>query len=492
MRLSKYSKLVAFGLLLLAACNADDLELQNPNELTEDTYFKRPEQLQSAVDAIYANLQTEALFSRVWYYMYDNMSHEVEVNPQHEANKVVYYNFNFNADDGYIFQYWDNCFRGINKTNFIIQNEDKFENVSEELINQAIGEAKFMRAYYYFILVTRFGGVPLYIEPTGLGQPRATQDEVYAQIIDDLTDAASKLRSKANTDGGRPHTGSAYGLLGKVYLYTKQYQAAVDAFDQMTGFSLTANYEDNFLEETEYNSESVWEINFTLAEGSTTDWSGVGTGTGIHEFHFRGQDMGWNDWFNSYPSAELTAEYEDGDPRFAANFYVNGDLYNNGTATVAIPLERPVAWKKYQQYYKQANENQASGINPRVIRYADILLMKAEAELLRPGGSMSAAIDLLNQVRDRVGMPRYGTAAMNAAGYPVGTADQVMDAIVHERMVELAGEQVRFLDLVRWGIAGEVLAGTGYKVGVHELFPIPFKEINTNPNISPSDQNPGY
>ena len=480
---------IALAFLLLFACNTDDLELSNPNELTEDTFFKRPEQLQSAVDAIYANLQTEALFSRVWYYMYDNMSHEVEVNPQHEANKRVFYDFNYDADDGYIFQYWDNCFRGINKANFVILNQDKFENVSEELIRQSVAEAKFMRAFYYFLLVTRFGDVPLYVEASGEAQPRSPKADVYAQIIADLSDAAPNLKSRVNTDGGRPSSGAAYALLGKTHLYIQQYREAVDAFEQVTGYSLVDNYGDNFLEETEYNSESIFEVNFTLAFGETTDWSGVGTGTGIHEFSFRGQDMGWNDWFNSYPSAALTAEYEDNDPRFQANFYVNGDQFNNDNDVVAIPLERPVAWRKYQLYYKQPNENQASGINPRVIRYADVLLMQAEAE--NELGNRETAINLMNQVRDRVGMPRYGSADMNSK-FPVSNKDEVFAAIVHERMVELAGEQVRFQDLIRWDLAEEVLAGTGFRKGVHELFPIPFKEINTNPNISETDQNPGF
>ncbi len=489
MKQTKILLSISLILLMVVACNTEDLELSNPNELTEDTFFKRPEQLQSAVDAIYANLQTEALFSRVWYYMYDNMAHEVETNPQHEANKRVYFDFNYNADDAYIFQYWDNCFRGINKANFVIQNEDNFENVSTPLINQSIGEAKFMRAFYYSMLVKRFGGLPLYIDPTGEGLSRASVADVYTQIYADLNDAANKLGSKANTDGGRPSAGAALGLLGKMYLHNERWEDAKNAFEKMSGYALASNYEDNFLEETEFNIESVWEINYTLAYGATTDWSGVGTGTGIHEFSFRGQDMGWNDWFNSYPTQDLVEEYEAGDPRLNANFYFNGDTFNNDTETVSLPLDRQVAWKKYQTYYKQSNENQASGINCRVIRYADILLMRAEAE--NELGNIQAAVDLMNEVRDRVNMPQYGTPAMNAI-YPVSNKQEVFNAIVHERRVELAGEQVRFDDLIRWDLADSELSQFGFKKGIHERFPIPFREINTNPNISAADQNPGF
>jgi len=115
--------------------------------------------------------------------------------------------------------------------------------------------------------------------------------------------------------------------------------------------------------------------------------------------------------------------------------------------------------------------------------------MSAEAE--NELGNLQAAIDLLNEVRDRVGMPNYGTPEMNAI-YPVSNQQEVFDAIVHERRVELAGEQVRFDDLIRWDMAQDELGQFGFEKGVNERFPIPFREINTNPNISESDQNPGF
>ncbi|MGL1888138.1 MAG: RagB/SusD family nutrient uptake outer membrane protein [Reichenbachiella sp.] len=491
MKIYKYLSMLFICFFVMAACSDDNLELSNPNDLTDDTFFKKPEQLQAAVDAIYANLQTEALYTRVIYYMFDNMAHEVNATPDHEANKLVYLNFSFTADDGYVFQFWDNCFRGVNKANFVIQNEANFENVSEEMIEKSVAEAKFMRAFYYSLLVERFGGVPLYIEPTGEGQPRSTRDEVYAQIILDLTDAAAGLSSQANTEGGRPSIGAAYALMGKSHLYMGEYANAVAAFENVTGYTLTTNFIDNFLEETEFNSESLFEVNYTLAFGNTTDWNGVGTGTGLHEYTFRGQDMGWNDWFNSYPADDLLAEFEVGDSRFDDTFYVNGDLFNNGTETVALPTSVPAnaAWRKYQNYYKQSSENMASGINTRVIRYADVLLMQAEAE--NELGNSTDAIDLLNQVRDRVGMSNYGTVAMDAT-YPVGNEQEIFEAIVHERRVELAGEQVRFSDLVRWGLADEELSEFGYQTGKNEIFPIPNREINANSSISETDQNPGY
>jgi len=129
-----------------------------------------------------------------------------------------------------------------------------------------------------------------------------------------------------------------------------------------------------------------------------------------------------------------------------------------------------------------------SGINFRAIRYADVLLMLAEAE--NELGNSATAINLLNQVRTRATMPLYGTAEMDSRGYPVGSKNQIFDAIVHERAVELAGEQIRIFDLKRWGLTPEIIVG--FQTGKHEFLPIPQAEIDANQDLTGADQNPGY
>ncbi len=163
-------------------------------------------------------------------------------------------------------------------------------------------------------------------------------------------------------------------------------------------------------------------------------------------------------------------------------------------------------WRKYQNYYKQPSEtDNTSGINMKVIRYADVLLMMAECQANL--GNLSAAIDLMNQVRTRpdVDMPPYGEAAMNAI-YPVSTLDEFMVALEHERKIELCGEQIRFSDLVRWGRLEAFLrsdkllnsipkadkAALVFTSPKNLLWPIPQKEIDVNPSIAQEDQNPGY
>ena len=214
--------------------------------------------------------------------------------------------------------------------------------------------------------------------------------------------------------------------------------------------------------------------------GNSAVWNSNSSGEGANEVTFRGQEYGFNDWFNAYPNPELLDEYEDGDIRYDETFYFVGDTFAGGVIE-EIPLERRAAWRKYQNYYKEANEDQASGINFKVIRYADVLLMMAEAE--NALGNQSAAIGYINQVRERAELAPLSMDLSQTA---------VFDAIVHERMVELAGEQVRFPDLVRWGLADELLSPFGFQAGKNEIWPIPNDEISANEGISQGDQNPGF
>ena len=471
----------------LSSCE-DDLELTNPSELSPETFFQNEAQLRSSVNAVYANLQTIGTYSRNIPYMLDNMAGENLGNPQLEADKRIFLDFSFDASSSLIRDYWDSFYRGINKANFVIGNQERIDEiptsfVSQQMKDKYVGEAKFLRALYYFNLVTRYGDIPLITEipQDGEGFPRAPQEEVYAQIITDLEQAASVLLPKESEQNGRATSGAAYSLLGKVHLYRENYAAALSAFENVYGnYSLEEDYFDNFREETEHGPESIFEVEFDDDMGNDEFWWSTVTGAGPNEASIRGQDYGMFDWFNVYPSDDLLDEFEEGDQRFSGSFYVVGDEYAGGIIE-EISLDRPAGWKKYQNYYKDLNEDQTSGINMKIIRYADVLLMMAEAanEL----GNQAEAIGYINEVRARAGVPQLSTGLSQA---------EVFEAIVHERKVELAGEQVRFPDLVRWGRAASFLAPMGFQAGIHEIFPIPEAEISSNNNIGQEDQNPGY
>lgn len=530
--------LIFSALVLYYSCNEDKLELTNPNEFIPATFFKTPPQVQSAVNAVYGSLQTTSLYNRHIWFGNDNMSHENTGNSQLESDKRNYLNFTFDASHGAIGGYWETCYRGINKANFVINNAKAIalildSQLSPDMKDKYIGEAKFLRGLYYFLLVDKFGAVPLYLDVPvdGKGLKRTPATEIYAQIEEDLADAAAKLLTRtAESQLGRATKGSAWALLGKVRLYQKKYEGALDAFANVTGYTLEPVYFNNFVEEKENGVESIFEVQFSVAAGSANRWDSDRTDQGLNEATFRGQEYGWANWFNVYPSQDLWDEFETvakngvkTDPRRGFCIYQNGDTYGpNNSLTVAIPddvvKENDVViqtitrrgWRKYQNYYKDATEGavvgQASGINMKVIRYSDVLLMMAEAEANKPGGNLATALGFMNQIRSRadVAMPLYGSVVMNTAGYPVSTLLGFMVALEHERKIELCGEQVRFPDLVRWGRLAAFMSSVKPSLPILDqralvfaspknlIWPIPQTEIDRNANISQEDQNSGY
>ncbi|NJB71565.1 hypothetical protein GGR42_002027 [Saonia flava] len=493
--MKKFNLILAFvfSIAFTVSCNEEDLELVNPNQLSPETFLKTEAQVQSAVNAVYSNMQTRGLFSRHWFFMLDNMAHENGGNTQLEADKKQYLDFSFDSSHGAIGAYWESCYRGIYKANYVIENEATINEIPDAFLSPArkakyVGEAKFLRALFYFWITTRFGDAPLTttIPVDGTGLTKSPQADIYAQIVSDLQAAIPVLLDKGSEDNGRATKGAAQALLGKVYLFLERYDDALAQFNSLSGYALEDNYFDNFMEETEHGIESIFEIEYDDDMGTSAQWNSDRSGQGPNEATFRGQEYGFNDWFNVFPSDDLLNEYEAGDIRYDQTFWVNGEMFAGGTLLVDhFPSNNGgnAGWSKYNNYYKDANEDQTSGINFKYIRYADVLLMMAECESMRPGGSQDVAAGYIDQVRDRAGLGSIGTGLSQA---------QIFDALVHERKVELAGEQSRFNDIIRWGIASTELAGTNFQAGKHERLPIPQGEIDANENMTSADQNPGY
>lgn len=509
----KTNKIILFFSILtvlttFTGCSDNDLNLVDQTNLSPESFFKTKPQIESSVNVVYANFQTIGLFTRAYFFMFDLMGGDASGNPQLEADKVQYANFSFDANHVNIGDYWESCYRGINKANFVIGNSDVIKALPESTITQVeknkyIGEAKFLRALYYFLLVNRWGDIPLITEipTTPQGYPRSPKQEVYNLIISDLQTASADLLDKEVEQKGRATKQAAIALLGKVYLYLEKYDLALAEFNKLNGkFTLEPKYFDNFMDEKEFGPESIFEIGFDETLGAGDLWNSGYDGIGQNEATLRGQEYGFNNWFNTYPADNLLEKYEAGDTRYSDSFYTNGSIFEGdpkkrvirtGVAPeivpdteIYIPLERASAWRKYQNYYKRVSENINSSINFKYLRYADVLLMMAECESLREGGVQSVAIGYINQVRQRpsVMLPKLALTLSKA---------EVFDAIMHERQVELAGEQSRFNDLVRWGKAETVLATQGYKAK-NKLWPIPAREISSNTAISEADQNPGY
>jgi starch-binding outer membrane protein, SusD/RagB family len=497
------------GVLAISfSCDDSVLEKENPNEFTPDSFYKNGSQIVGAVNGVYSSLQSLDLFCREYFFLHDLRSDDVAAGGgQLETHRAQLLNGTHDPSNGVLSQVWRGWYRLIHQANQVVENAPKAtENVTDELKKRVEGEARFLRSLAYFDLVTVFGGVPLmetYAKAIGEDKPRATEDEVYNFIIADLETAIAYLPAKATYDAnnvGRASKEAAQNLLARAYMQRGEYSKAKPVLESIINsgaFSAwkNINYIENFREENEFNAESLFEVAFTLANGgSSWDASGQGTST---EVTFRGQEYGPTAWRNLIPSSSLLNEYEKvskgdakDDPRYTQSFYFIGDKYFNDTKTITDMqgADPKISWKKYQNIYKAETEDQRSGINMRVMRFTEVLLNMAEVE--NALNNDPAAIGYLNEVRSRVGvaMPPYPTA-----NYPVNSPAQVFRAIVHERRVELAGEQIRNRDILRWRKLGKLaVEPISYFSAKHALAPIPQQELNSNAKLSQADQNPGF
>lgn len=382
-------------------------------------------------------------------------------------------------------------YAGIARVNYIMEYKDKINFDGKE---QIIGEARFLRAYYYFELVKFFGDVPLIVDQR-LGTEEVTQTErtpkaqVYAQIESDLNYAIENI-VWSNPVKGRADKGAALALLGKVYLYQNKFPQAATALSRVInegGYSLVPDYNDLWFVVNEGNSETVFDVEYSGLEGGSYDCLICLEGNAAPGFHGIRQYTGplYGDG-NSYnmPTADLYNAFDANDPRRDITV-LDLDAFiaaqpNPGSISYAIGGGGHTGYYN-NKYIKRQNElglpdnDLTSPLNYKVIRYADVLLMAAEA--YNRSNNDGLALQYLNEVRARVNMP-----AISSAG------SQLTQDIWNERRYELSCEGLRFFDLVRTGQAAQRI--NGFQTGKNELFPIPQVEIDlAGGNWS---QNPGY
>ena len=458
-------------------------------------------------------------------------------------------NWKTQTDNELLLQYYRAKYQGIQRCNLVLErvpgmdpelfDEEEYQCV-DGLQERIIGEAYFLRAFYYFQLVRVYGGVPLVLNnlltDADWQQPRATAEAVYDQIVADLTEANKRLwlRSDsrfADTDLGRVTKGAVQAMLLKVNLYRHQYEEARawgDSIILSNEYSLETDYADNWLLENENGVESVFEIQYM--EDPSSDY---GEGNGFSRGTFTqiltrsrsqdpmfGSNAGWG--FNK-PTHNLYDEYEEGDPRRDVTIWdATGHMTNESEE---IYCGTPYCSRKYAWYTTDADGNVTGAntlahasrgpLNYKLIRYADVLLMYAEACEAAGGAGKcgKTAEQALNEVRQRA---RANAADPDALpdwpGYSIKVNGQeiadptLQQAIRHERRVELAMEGHRWFDICRWGgfdnqgvkAHMDAYAATesqeardemaDFVAGKHELFPIPEEERMLNP----MEQNPGY
>ena len=374
--------------------------------------------------------------------------------------------------------FWKLQFNGITQCNLVLDNLPTIE-MNAVRRDQIRGEALFLRSYYYFLLTQVFGDVPLLtriLPPDQLKVPRTPKAQVYARIQADCEEAASLLLvTQPASDIGRATKGAAYALAAKAFLYENKWDKALEYVGKVKGlgiYDLMPDYRHNFEKDTQNNAESVWEIQHAHLE--------LGVGNFLNQWWMSRK-------LNGYGFADATAAYfnsfEPGDPRRRFTVASNNDPYFGAIwkPSFSSTFYGP---RKYLQDTASVSQPADGDINYTAIRFAEVLLWEAEA--LNELGRSAEAQAPLERVRARA---RAQAANPATALPPVLTANQeeMRQAIRHERRVELGFEMHRFFDLVRWGIAKDVLPG--FQPGKHEVFPIPQTEMDLNTQLV---QNPGY
>lgn len=375
--------------------------------------------------------------------------------------------------------YWKLNYGGIIQCNTVVDKTPSID-ADDALKSRIIGEALFLRAYYHFLLVQVFGPVPMITEiqpPDEVKVPRTPVDQIYTQIIQDCQVASGLLPVQySSADVGRATRGAALALMAKTFLYQKNWQEVINTVDQIKAlgiYSLMPDYMDNFRENTQNNAESVWEIQHANLE--------LGVGNNL------------NQWWASkkitdgYGFCEVTQEFVDvfepGDPRLLFTVAQRDEAY---FGVIYKPSFSSTGFspRKYLQPVEEVTQKSDGDINYTAIRYSEILLWEAEA-LAELGRTTEAQIPL-EEVRVRA----RAQAVDPSTALPMITttdATEMIEAVRHERRVELGFEMHRFFDLVRWGIASQVLED--FQTDKNEVFPIPQTELDLNPML---DQNPGY
>ncbi|HEX8529150.1 MAG TPA: RagB/SusD family nutrient uptake outer membrane protein, partial [Cytophagales bacterium] len=306
--MKRYLLLIAGLLAGTVACNDQALDKINPNELSVPTYFKTGKDIVSAVNAVYSSLQAQHLYGREYFFLHDTRSDEMQSGGgQLETHRAQLLNGVHRADNQVLTQVWQGWYRVIHQANVVIENAPKAtENVTEALKNRVIGEARFLRGWAYFELVSGWGGVPLstsVVTTPSQSKGRASEDEVYAQVIDDLSAAIASLPPKSDYSDeeiGRASRGAAQAMLARVYLQRGQYADARPLLEAVIGSGqyrlADVPYQENFREENEFNAESVWEVSFSEAFGDF-NWNNAGEGP-ANEITFRAQEYGPTAWRN--------------------------------------------------------------------------------------------------------------------------------------------------------------------------------------------------
>lgn len=554
-------------ILLMDACVS--LDRYPFDKLSKGTFWKTEEQLDQAIAGAYSELRSAWVYGR--YFAFDCLGGVCSGTSADNSMTAVIYG-TYSASYAWVTNRWGALYEGVARSNLVLQNIGSAE-ISDELRHRYEGEAKFLRALFYFELLKTYGGVPFYDESVVVAEqyndmklPRSTEEEIYHKIIADLKEAEKYLPEEGGWGDamrGRATKSAATSLIGKVYLYQGKYQEASDAFSEVINsnkHSLYPDYAGLFKPSGDNSSEMIFAVQnlggigvdlgmplaFYLGSRSTfgSCWDDVFPSTSFVDSYecIDGKPFNWNDYipnFNennqvkentfraelsddltsvkSYPEAKslLLDMYTKRDPRMSQTVLLPYTMYKGWLDNAPNDCEFVIAtganeanhfvrldngWDAYL-FRKFVPEYNMDGlitsrantpINFPIIRYADVLLMKAECLAKLGSGNLEEALSLVNQVRERAGMPKLNTDG-NPEWLKVDDCNALFDRIIKERAWEFAGEGLSFWDYKRWNklerLAGpvkDIMGKTKYSrvvTGRDYLWPIPQGERDKNPKL---------
>lgn len=494
----KFKHLIWLGLCISTVGCTDFLQKDPQGNLTQASFPSTASDALQATNAVYAAL-------RYWYYnsggypILDIMSDDAYKgsNTNDQLSTVgAYDNYTFSTTADGLDRWWATLYEGIKWANVVIEKVPAIK-MDSLLRNRYLGEARFLRGLFYFDLVRAWGGVPVVTSSMPrLHITRSTSEEIYDLVISDLKYAEAHLTKKsalASSDLGRATTGAAEALLAKVYLFQKDYvNAEIYALKviQSNEYSLEPRFIDANGADGNNGVESVFEVGALGVE----DFEGGGAQYANTQGVRGTPNRGWG--FNR-PSIELRKSFETGDPRLKGTIidlgdtidgvYIKGDpdpvndpviIVDDNDDTINIQCYNRKVWTPGNDTPTQWEHHR------RIIRYADVLLMAAEA--LNENDKQTQALTYLNQVRERA---REGNTSILP---DISETDKnlLRDKILVERRHELALEGHRFWDLVRTGNAPAILAPLGFIEGKNEVLPIHQTEIDISQGSI--TQNPNY
>jgi len=511
------------GLCLITQSCEHKLDLSNPNRQTTADFWKTREQAYAACTAIYNALTVDGTYMRSFPGLSDSRGDDF-YGESPWLDLVLTGEFIIPSTSDPVYWIWRDFYLVVNRANQVLAYVSKYDAsvLGNEEKNRILGQAYFLRGLAFYNLALSFHDIPIITEPfknpDEFFSATSSQEEIWKQITSDLQNAEANLPiSYDNVDGldkgqkGRATRGAAAGLLGKAYLYEKDYANAGAQFVKFfTGgalagvYSLMADYRDNFKDVNENNAESLFEIQFTEGTGSDINWCCDPTGSWKQvqaiSVTYGMEGAGFSDYlptrwiYNEYKK-EKTVDGKD-DPRLLVTI-ASKEPADNSVLAYGKPwwnADTAIYPRKYTNDgvgNGKTQENAAeSGINYRVLRYSDILLMYAE--VLNETNKTADAYSYIQQVRTRANLPDLATVKPNM------TQAQMRDQLSHERALEFAIEGQRIQDLIRWGWFQDParLAElkthdpdfNTYKPG-NEYLPIPQLELDVNKNLKPNPAN---